>query len=166
MGMMGEMIGEVRALVQSLSTSIQNAPATISQADSTVVDLRRSARLLAEFLEENRQSMQNTVEAMEASAASFRATMDKNTHRVDSTLERASQASERILVAAAKFDSLSQQLKTLAGQVERGEGTLGALMQDPSLYDDLKRTAAEIDALVADIRANPKKYVNVSFKLF
>lgn len=166
MGMMGEMIGEVRALVQTMSTSIQNAPATVSQADSTVVDLRKSARLLAEFLHDNRQRMQNTVEDMEASAETFRATMDKNAQRVDSTLGRAAQASERILVAASKFDSLSQQLKTLAGQVERGEGTLGALMQDPSLYDDLKRTAAEIDALVADIRANPKKYVNVSFKLF
>jgi phospholipid/cholesterol/gamma-HCH transport system substrate-binding protein len=92
--------------------------------------------------------------------------VDRKTDQVDSTLDRVAMASERMVAAAAKFDSLSDQLLELAGMVEEGEGTLGALIQDPSLYDDLKRAAAEIDALVADIRANPKKYVKVNFSIF
>jgi phospholipid/cholesterol/gamma-HCH transport system substrate-binding protein len=75
-------------------------------------------------------------------------------------------ASERILSAAARFDTLSGQLRTLADEVQSGQGTLGALVKDPTLYEDLKRAASDIDALVADIRANPDKYVKVSFSIF
>jgi len=166
MGMMGEMISEVRTLVKYISTTMQGAPQTIKRADSTVVDLRETARILTDLLVKNRERIENAVIDVEASAKSLRSTVDKRSGQVDTTIERMAEASQRILDAAANFDSLSTQLRSLASQVERGEGTLGALVQDPSLYDDLKRAAAEIDALVADIRANPKKYVHVGFSIF
>jgi phospholipid/cholesterol/gamma-HCH transport system substrate-binding protein len=166
MGMMGQMITEVRDLVQVLSTSVQGAPESFRRADSTVTDLRATARLLADLLTENRKRIDNAASDMEAGARTLRTTIQGKSSQFDSTLDRMSVASDKILSAAGKFDSLSNQLQRLAGQVEAGEGTLGALVQDPSLYDDLKRAAAEIDALVADIRANPKKYVRVNLSIF
>lgn len=166
MGMMGEMIGEVRSLVQTMSTSIEGAPDAFRRADSTVIDLRETARMLSDLLVENRDKIENAVTDMETGARKLRTTIDRKAGQVDTTLDKMAEASERILTAAAKFDSLSGQLRNLATQVEQGEGTLGALVQDPSLYDDLKRAASEIDALVADIRANPKKYVHVGFSIF
>jgi phospholipid/cholesterol/gamma-HCH transport system substrate-binding protein len=166
MGMMGEMIGEVRQLVSVFSTSMEGAPDAFRRADSTVIDLRETARMLTTLLRDNRERIDNASADLEASARTLRRTVDEKSDQVDSTLDRVAQASERIATAAAKFDSLSDQLLELAGMVEEGEGTLGALIQDPSLYDDLKRAAAEIDALVADIRANPKKYVKVNFSIF
>lgn len=166
MGMMGQMIAEVRGLVQLFSTSMQGAPESFRRADSTVIDLRETARMLVELLTDNRQRIENAARDMESSARTLRTTMDRKSSQFDSTLDRMSDASERLSTAAAKFDTLSNQLRGLATQVEAGEGTLGALIQDPSLYDDLKRAASEIDALVADIRANPKKYVRVNFSIF
>lgn len=166
MGMMGQMIGEVRGLVSVLSTSVEGAPEAFRRADSTVVDLREAARILSSLLAENRDRFEAAVVDIEATAKSLRHTVDGKTRQVDSTLDRMAQASERILSAAAKFDTLSGQLRTLADEVQSGQGTLGALVKDPSLYEDLKRAAADIDALVADIRANPEKYVKVSFSIF
>jgi phospholipid/cholesterol/gamma-HCH transport system substrate-binding protein len=166
MGMMGQMITEVRDLVGLFSTSMQGAPESFRRADSTVVDLRETARILVELLTDNRQRIENAAKDMESSAHTLRSTFDRKSAQFDSTVDRISIASERMVVAAAKFDSLSDQLRALANQVDAGEGTLGALVQDPSLYDDLKRAASEIDALVADIRANPKKYVRVNFSIF
>jgi phospholipid/cholesterol/gamma-HCH transport system substrate-binding protein len=166
MGMMGQMITEVRDLVGVLSTSVQGAPESFRRADSTVTDLRATARMLAELLTENRERINNAARDMEAGAKTLRSAVDRKAGQFDSTFDRISQASDRILTAANKFDSLSDQLRRLANQVESGEGTLGALVHDPSLYDDLKRAASEIDALVADIRANPKKYVHVNLSIF
>jgi len=145
---------------------MQGAPESFRRADSTVIDLRETARMLVELLTDNRQRIENAAKDMESSAHTLRATMDRKSLQFDSTLDRMSNASERLSAAAAKFDTLSDQLRALAGQVEAGEGTLGALIKDPTLYDDLKRAASEIDALVADIRANPKKYVRVNFSIF
>ena len=166
MGMMGQMIAEVRDLVRLFSTSMEGAPESFRRADSTVIDLRETARMLVELLTDNRQRIENAAKDMESSAHTLRSTLDRKSSQFDTTLNRISEASERLSTAAAKFDTLSNQLRALASQVEAGEGTLGALVQDPSLYDDLKRAASEIDALVADIRANPKKYVRVNFSIF
>jgi phospholipid/cholesterol/gamma-HCH transport system substrate-binding protein len=166
MGMMGQMIGEVRDLVSVISTSVKGAPEAFRRADSTVVDLRQAARILSSLLEENRGRFQSVAIDLETTTKSLRRTVEGKTRQVDSTLDRMSVASDRILAAASRFDTLSGQLRSLADQLQAGQGTLGALMQDPSLYDDLKRTASDIDALVADIRANPNKYIKVSFSIF
>ncbi len=166
MGMMGQMIGEVRELVSVLSTSVEGAPDAFRRADSTVIDLRETARILSGLLRDNRDRIEHATIDIESSARSLRTTVDRKKGQIDSTLDRVALASERMLSAASKFDTLSDQLRSLADQIEQGEGTLGALIQDPSLYEDLQRAAADIDALVSDIRANPKKYVKVSFSLF
>jgi phospholipid/cholesterol/gamma-HCH transport system substrate-binding protein len=65
---------------------------------------------------------------------------------------------ERLTV---RLDSLRASLQSVSGKVDRGDGTLGKLVNDPKLYDEAKQTVAELKALIADIKANPKKYVNV-----
>jgi hypothetical protein len=39
-------------------------------------------------------------------------------------------------------------------------------MEDRRLYDDVRRTAMNIDSLVDDIRQDPKKYINFTLELF
>ena len=56
----------------------------------------------------------------------------------------------------------SGSLETVLARMERGEGTLGKLSQDEALYGNLNSAAANLNQLVADIRANPKKYLSVS----
>jgi len=52
------------------------------------------------------------------------------------------------------LDSISQKINT-------GQGTAGKLVNDKELYEDIKKTNKELQALIADIKANPKKYLTV-----
>ena len=52
----------------------------------------------------------------------------------------------------ANLDSLSNQVKKLADRVDRGEGTLGKLLTDTSIYDNANSTMQEADAFVRDLR--------------
>ena len=61
----------------------------------------------------------------------------------------------------SRLDSLRATLQSVSGKVDRGDGSLGKLVNDPKLYDEAKATVTELKALIADIKANPKKYVNV-----
>ncbi len=47
-------------------------------------------------------------------------------------------------------------------KVNKGDGTLGMLVNDDSLYVNLNNTAHSLDALLKDLNANPKKYVHFS----
>ena len=47
-------------------------------------------------------------------------------------------------------------------KINQGEGTLGMLVNNDSLYQNLTSLAGELDLLMKDLQENPKKYVNVS----
>lgn len=46
-------------------------------------------------------------------------------------------------------------------KINRGQGSLGLLVNDTSLYRNADSTLRELQALISDMRRNPKKYVNV-----
>jgi phospholipid/cholesterol/gamma-HCH transport system substrate-binding protein len=50
----------------------------------------------------------------------------------------------------------------LLAKIEKGEGTLGKLMENEELYNNMSNATKELDLLLQDFRLNPKRYVNVS----
>ena len=45
--------------------------------------------------------------------------------------------------------------------MERGQGSLGLLVNDPSLYRNSDSLLVDLRKLVVDFRSDPKKYINV-----
>lgn len=72
-------------------------------------------------------------------------------------------------VASLEFqETIDQAQKTIAdldkiiAEINRGEGTLGLLLNDEQLYDNLNSTSSSLDNLLVDFKKNPKKYVQFS----
>ncbi len=70
-------------------------------------------------------------------------------------------------------DQLHNQLLETMGRVDKtiamlnsGQGTIGQLLVNPSLYDTMNGTARDLDALLKDFRANPKKFLRIKLSLF
>ncbi len=59
-------------------------------------------------------------------------------------------------------DSTLNNLKTLSGQLKRSDNSLGLLIHDRSLYDNLSATAGSANRLMIDLKENPKRYVHFS----
>jgi len=59
-------------------------------------------------------------------------------------------------------DTALNQLSTVVGRIERGEGSLGLLLKDDQLYYNLEQSSSNLDRLIIDLRKNPDKYVNFS----
>ncbi len=53
-------------------------------------------------------------------------------------------------------------IKKITADINDGKGSMGALLKDPQLYNNLTRTSKNLDLLLQDFRLNPKRYVNVS----
>jgi phospholipid/cholesterol/gamma-HCH transport system substrate-binding protein len=63
---------------------------------------------------------------------------------------------------AANLDETSQRANTLLGGIERGEGNVGKLVRDTLLYRDLRGLVTQADSVLADLKKNPRKYINLS----
>ena len=64
------------------------------------------------------------------------------------------------------LEEASVRLNNFAADLEQSEGSLRLLLEDRRLYDDLRGTARNLDSLVDDIRANPRKYINFTLEIF
>ncbi|RYY89862.1 MAG: MCE family protein [Chitinophagaceae bacterium] len=53
-------------------------------------------------------------------------------------------------------------LKTSINKIQDPNGSLGALMTDRKLYDQLNKVALSMEILLDDVRVHPKRYVNIS----
>lgn len=57
-------------------------------------------------------------------------------------------------------------LDALLDKINNGQGTLGQLVVNPALYQSLDATTREINGLMKDFRANPKKFLRIKLGLF
>ena len=59
-------------------------------------------------------------------------------------------------------DAAAISLRSVLARIDGGEGTLGRLSTDDALYVSLSTAAESLNALLLDLQANPKKYINIS----
>lgn len=67
------------------------------------------------------------------------------------------------LIAEARLAMAT--LQRASERLESGEGTLGRLMEDPALYEETQAAVMTLRRLMADMQANPAKYIG-AFRLF
>jgi phospholipid/cholesterol/gamma-HCH transport system substrate-binding protein len=63
---------------------------------------------------------------------------------------------------AVRVDSTFGQVQTILARAESGEGSLGRLIQDPTMAGELEAMVVELRTLLEDIRENPRRYVRLS----
>ena len=91
-----------------------------------------------------------------------RATSAVDSAKIAATMENFRVSSEHLTQIAANLDSTSRRADRLVAGVERGEGTAGKLMKDTLLYADLRGLVTQADSVLADLKKNPRKYINLS----
>jgi len=163
MGMMGEMITEIRRLTSHFQGTFGTAWAEESIKKS-IENMRRLSEDLSSLLAQNKKKIGKTVNNLHYASSELKKMVDDNKEKLNSTVDNFASASERFKNITEVLDSLSFSLKILSEKIERGEGTLGKLINDKSLYEELKNTTKSVDELVKDIKKNPKRYFK--FELF
>ena len=78
------------------------------------------------------------------------------------TLVELENSAHAFTAAATGLDRSLESFASVMSKVDRGEGTLGALVNDTLLYRDMRAAVGEVRALTADMRANPTRYFKVS----
>jgi len=81
---------------------------------------------------------------------------------IDRSLSQVDATTASLEHTSATLSKTAESLQGVLDRLDRGEGTLGKMSRDPELYDDLKRTTDSLNALVEDIKKNPKRYVKLS----
>jgi phospholipid/cholesterol/gamma-HCH transport system substrate-binding protein len=81
---------------------------------------------------------------------------------VDSAVKNLKMTSANLATLTADFQKTSDQVQAVLAKVDSGGGSLSLLLNDPGLYNDLRRASMRLDSLILDVKTNPKKYIKFS----
>nr|MBN2276879.1 MCE family protein [candidate division Zixibacteria bacterium] len=165
MGMMGEMITELRNLVFALKRSVASEE-NLDKLSRTIGNFEDLSKSLADYMDRNRNKMDDMAQNFLEASRNLKMVVNRNTGRVDSTLVRMDSVSRHLETITADLTYVSQAARDFADNLNHGDGTLQMLIDDRRLYDDLRKTADNLDDLILDIKANPKKYIQLKVELF
>jgi phospholipid/cholesterol/gamma-HCH transport system substrate-binding protein len=90
-----------------------------------------------------------------------RATTAIDPAKVDSTITNFRTASSNMAAISADLKTTSSKLDAILAKVDSGPGSAAKLLNDPGVYNDVRGLLQRMDSLLADIKRNPKRYINV-----
>jgi phospholipid/cholesterol/gamma-HCH transport system substrate-binding protein len=99
--------------------------------------------------------------------ASFTKNLSDNNEKVTKMLSNVEKTTDNFAKSdiAGTVDKLKTTISNLNSILEKvgsKEGSLGKLMNDKALYDNLTNTVRSANILMDDLRVHPKRYVNIS----
>jgi phospholipid/cholesterol/gamma-HCH transport system substrate-binding protein len=88
--------------------------------------------------------------------------MKANTVLDNTSLLTANLAAVDVQGTMAEVNQTLANVKAVTDKINNNNGTLGLLMNDPTLYNNLNTTVKSADTLLTNLKAHPKRYVHFS----
>ena len=130
--------------------------------DGLAADLKRTTDELGQAV----QTINRTFQTVESAISGEKLVNIVNSAehaslRIDSLSTELLRTSRTMQAAAITADTLMQSVGDITRSLSRGEGTLGLMLRDTTLYWRIVETNAELQSLLRDLRLNPRRYINV-----
>jgi phospholipid/cholesterol/gamma-HCH transport system substrate-binding protein len=167
--------GMIDGLIEKFSPIEKSLLSTLTKVDSVLSDIDQV--LDARSKQHLRQSMESLSVAMEQlsqTATGLNLLVDRNQNELDAAFKSILKTSTNLETITDSIAAVNtaQMLKDLSGSISalnqitnsmaQGEGSLGALIQDDGLYQDLRTLTEDAQNLLKDIKSQPKRYVHFS----
>jgi phospholipid/cholesterol/gamma-HCH transport system substrate-binding protein len=161
MAQMGDVLADVSRIVRNLQ-QITGEDSGGGDLAATLKSFRATSEELHRTVAENRHTLQETLQNFSAASRTAKDLTTDREAELRRALEQFSSAAENMNRLTGRLDSLRASIQVVSGRIESGQGTIGKLVQDDQLYTDLTSSVKQLNALIADIKAHPKKYFKVS----
>ncbi|AXY74549.1 MCE family protein [Paraflavitalea soli] len=154
-------LGSLDVVLQNLNSVLD--PNTKNNLQSIVANLTSSSRSLEKLLDAQTGMLAKTL----ANTESVTGNLAKNNDKINATVDNLEKATAKLAnvkldEAVASLQGTLTKLGAAVDKVNSNQSSIGALLNDRKLYDQLLQTNRSLTTLLDDLRTNPKRYVNIS----
>ena len=181
-GFMSEVLGQLGPTQNKLNTALtdldtlltginnaldneaqHNIRRTLASLTEISANLSKTTSMLNKMLSSQNNAINNTIGNLESTSKN----LDEGTKSLPAISQNLEKVSKQLSDADIKklINDLDATVGTLNASLEKlnsNTGTVGSLMNDKKLYENLTSTTNSLNLLLQDLRLHPKRYVNVS----
>lgn len=169
--------GLVTSLTKNFSGISDNLDITLKSTDSLINNLNRIV------IDDSEEGLKRTIAELNSTLKSFKqlsfsanGLISKNDENIAVILENFKTTSENLSLLSTELkdaklgntvENLNKtvaSLNTVLATLEKGEGSMGKLLKDEALYNNLKGASKEMEELLRDIKLHPKRYFRILSK--
>lgn len=160
---------DANGLLSKAADMMPQIEQTVARVDSLLASLNRLVE--SPHVQAILQNTEEVTAHLNQSSQQLNSLLKNDVPQVTSTFNR---AGENVVTLTENLNQLQLQatldsvntavgsLHKLLAQAQDPDGTLGRMMNDPTLYNNLNHTIQSADSLVTDLKTNPKRYVHFS----
>lgn len=167
-GLVDKLTGNFSELSTDLDSTLKSADTLLINLNGLVTDTSENG------LKNTIAELNSTLKSFKNLSYSINGVVSKNDENIAKVLQNFKQISEDLTVLTTdlkeaqlsksieKLEGTLTNVNTLLASVENGEGSLGKLLKDDKLYNNLEGAALQMEQLLQDMKLNPKRYVHFS----
>ncbi len=161
-------LGHLDSLLMNFNTVLNSdnkgsITSILSNLQKTTANFTVTSAYLQTLLNAQSGALAHSLGNMET----FTSNLNTNNSKLNSTIDNLQTTTKHLSDADIKgmMDNLNKTVSELQGSIAKigsDNGTLGALINDKALYNNLNSSVRSMNILLDDLRAHPKRYVNIS----
>ncbi|MDX1829094.1 MAG: MlaD family protein [Lutibacter sp.] len=141
------LLGNLNDIVDTKTRT--NIKHSMAQLNETITNFNSASKNLSLLVSDNKEKLDKTFTNAELMTSNFK--------KISDTLVNAN-----LGVTVKKLQTTVTNLNQLLGEINSGNGSLGKLLKDESLYSNLSNASKELEELLRDMKLHPKRYVHFS----
>lgn len=141
----------------------ENLDKSFESIRKAILTLEQTAYKLDDMIASEKTKISSVITHMN----SITNNLDKNGQKIDNIIANVSTVSDSLAksdlkAAIADADKSLKELNMVLARINAGQGTLGKLAKNDSLYNNLNKSSEDLDKLLKDLRINPERYIHFS----
>ncbi len=163
-----DMMASIEAIMVSFKMvfndeTVSGLSETFTRIKSTIINLESSTENLDQLIAGETTHIQNVLTNLD----NITANLKSNNSKINNVITNFSDISDSLVKLDIKstFDNMDKAVVdfySIVQKIDNGEGSMGQLVNNDTLYNELEAASTELHELLEDIKLHPNRYVKVS----
>ncbi|MDP2386842.1 MAG: MlaD family protein [Bacteroidota bacterium] len=154
----------MQVVTQVMNANVrQNLITSFESIKNTIITLEHTTYKVDTLLSKEQYAIADIIQKV----SSITTNIEKNNEKLSNVINNFSNISDSLAKANVK-KTIEETNKALSdanlilAQINSGQGTMGKLIKNDSLYNNLNKSSEDLDKLLKDLRINPERYMHIS----
>ena len=129
----------------------------------TILNLENSSEQMNELIGSEKTKISELTDNLKSITQNIRKNNDKLSN-IFSNVDKITDdvAKSNVKQTMVSLEKSVSSIQSITEKIEKGEGTVGSLVGDKSLFNNLQKSVSSLNSLLEDMKANPERYITIS----